>query len=468
MSCDDPEGVFRAVVLKRDLFSSDAFYCRAEDSFVRVRSYSELEEGRAYLFKGECTRSENGLESQVEQAVLLSECDETELLCLIDSDVASRMQGREPVLLLDDVGLRSLSYSARECAKKIMGACRELRPILLRHHDDGDGICGALCLRAAVRDYLNRHGIPRVNLQFKAFQTGSSIYTLENARQDALDYGEAKPVLILLDLGSSDESREGRAAAIESGFEVICIDHHPFINAPAEATVVVSPFICGLNSDYCAGLLAFTVASCISVNVRPEWAWTAMKSDNSRFARREFEKQAVAVDYYAIDSAAPKTLDFYQGMLEDGRAIESAFAVASVKVARAVENAVQHVETVELGAGKALLVKVGKVLGNRVRYPSKGRLMNELQHRYAVKSGGAFASIGFEGDKVLVRANAAMAALGFNANLIIQELKREMPLVVESGGGHDVAASMKVKPERSREVVEAFLAKARLQVRGAA
>ena len=90
--------------------------------------------------------------------------------------------------------------------------------------------------------------------------------------------------------------------------------------------------------------------------------------------------------------------------------------------------------------------------------------MNALHIKYSEKLDCPLASIGYEGDKIVLRANRKMAAAGFDANVIIQELKREMPSIVESGGGHNVAASMKVAPEKASEVVQVFLAKARLQL----
>jgi len=457
------ESGFHAIAVRQDPFSSNAFFCRGENSFVRVFSAEPLEEGKAYFFEAECNETPSGLEAHAEKAVPLTEKEENALKQLIEAQVAGQTTCREPPLLFEDEGLRKLIPSAKKCAQRIMRAAQELRPILLRHHDDGDGVCGGLCMRAAIKDYLKRCRLPSFNLQLKIVQTGSSIYSIADARQDAMEAGPVKPLLLLVDFGSSDESQGARREALDSGFEIICIDHHPFQKKPEEAAELVSPFVFGLNSDYCAGLLAYEVASAIA-EIPVEWAWTALKSDNSSFARKEFEKHAAAIDYLILDSPTSRPLDYYEELLSDEKGMENAFAVASAKVARATEKALQHAEVIDLGPGKALLVKVGKVLSKRIRYPSKGRLMNALHTKYSEKLDCPLVSIGYEGDKILLRANRKMAAAGFDANVIIQELKREMPSVVESGGGHNVAASMKVAPEKASEVVQVFLEKARVQL----
>ena len=460
---DSTQNGFRALVVRQDPFSSNAFFCRGENSFARVFSVEPLEEGRAYFFKANCAVTPGGLEAHAEKAVFLDEKEEMALKQLIEDQVARQTACNDPLPLFEDEGLRLLLPAAKKCGRRIMRAVQELRPVLLRYHDDGDGVCGALCIHAAVKNYLKRWRLPSFNSQLKAIQSSSSVYAVKDAQQDAIEAGPLKPLLILLDFGSSDESREARKEALASGFEIACIDHHPFQIEPKEATEIVSPFAFGLNSDYCAGLLAYEVASTIS-EVPSEWAWTALKSDNSRFARKEFEKQATSIDYLILESPTPRPLDYYEQLLSDTAAIENCFAVASAKVARAAEKALHYAEVVELGPGKALLVKVGKVLSKSVRYPSKGRLMNELHRKFSEKLDCPLASIGYEGDKIVLRANRKMAEAGFDANAIIQELKREMPAVIESGGGHNVAASMKVAPEKASEVVRVFLAKARRQL----
>ena len=333
------ESGFHAIAVRQDPFSSNAFFCRGENSFVRVYCDEQLQEGKAYFFEAECSETDKGLEAHATKAIPLPEKDETVLRQLIEAQVAEQTACREPPLLFEDEGLRKLIPSAKKCAQRIMRAAQELRPIVLRHHDDGDGVCGGLCMRAAITSYFKRCRIPAFNLQFKSVQT--PFYYLADARQDALEAGPVKPLLVLVDVGSTDEIREARQAVLESGFEIVCIDHHPFKEKPQEIAELVSPFVFGLNSDYCAGLLAYEVASCFS-EIPQEWPWTALKSDNSLFARKEFEKHAVAIDYLILDSPTARPLDYYQELLSDRKAVENAFAVASAKVARATENAMLH------------------------------------------------------------------------------------------------------------------------------
>lgn len=358
--------------------------------------------------------------------------------------------------LIEDQGLQKLEEQFLAAAKYLEKQLLEERPILMRYHDDGDGVYGALIMKRALEQKAADLG---VTLVFASSQSGSAIYSPTEARKDAADYYEANPLLLLVDFGLNEDSAEAVALVRKQGFSVLAIDHHPYPKGiEKKYDQVVSPTLIGLGGEYCAGLLCYEVASAMDCNPSEYWARAAMKSDNSTFKREEDDLPARAIDYLLITSSVKRPLSYYEKIAEDRELLASHYAEAMAKLDEMLRAADAHVKIRELPKGAhAILINLDKICTEKNTYPSKGKAVNEIQFKYAKQLGGAIVSLGYTSDRISFRANAEAASLGIAANPVIARLKNEMSNDVESGGGHEVAAALKVRKGTSKFVVDRFV-----------
>ena len=92
-------------------------------------------------------------------------------------------------------------------------------------------------------------------------------------------------------------------------------------------------------------------------------------------------------------------------------------------------------------------------------FPGKGKICGEVHDDFDRKLNAPIVTVGY-GDRMMhFRANSKAREAGFNANKLIGELKSEMSNAIESGGGHDVAAGLRVNEGFERMVLEEIIKK---------
>ncbi|MCP4646978.1 MAG: hypothetical protein GY852_04475, partial [bacterium] len=181
------------------------------------------------------------------------------------------------------------------CAKKLIAAKKMGRHIILRFHNDADGISGALAITKVVRAYTS--------------QQNSANYTVYDAMRDIGNLqGEKNPMVVLLDFGCGVESAEGLKILKASGAEVMIIDHHPNEGKAEENShFFLSPWTVSdaeEASSYVAGYLGVEVARACGIQNVEYLAPIACAGDKSSILPvEEKDKEiAIVIDYMATYS----------------------------------------------------------------------------------------------------------------------------------------------------------------------
>jgi len=133
------------------------------------------------------------------------------------------------------------------------------------------------------------------------------------------------------------------------------------------------------------------------------------------------------------------------------------YEVASEKLETATVSALKDVK--EKKYPKLLLVTfdLDKFCTSK-EFPAKGKLAGSVFDLYA-KGGKSVVVLG-TGERVFnFRVSPAAHKAGFNAAKIIEELKAEFTDAIESGGGHQVAASIRVKKGYDKIMFDALMKK---------
>ena len=129
-----------------------------------VRAYPEVSEGDAVEILGEV--NQHGGKTQIESSsmVKLEGSKKEELQKLIDDALNARAEPEDVDFLVKSDVLNRLKPKMREAARKIRRAILDGRTILLRHHNDADGICAGVSMEKALIPLIEEIN-PSMNLK---------------------------------------------------------------------------------------------------------------------------------------------------------------------------------------------------------------------------------------------------------------------------------------------------------------
>lgn len=357
--------------------------------------------------------------------------------------------------LVDEEVIQKMSKLFEETAEFLMLKLLHLTPMIVRFHDDCDGVCSAELIKTALMEFAKREEIPlellgRNFIQFK--QADSAIYSLKEVEADLLDAQAwtKKPLLLMLDHGGNEESIPALNAVKEGNIPCAIIDHHP----PAKKVndyceLFCSPFAVGGGSEANAGLICYEVANSISGKAEERLAYYSMQTDKSPFALKKEFPEAIAIDYLAVKA---ETLEEYEEIIYNQFKAMLLYRKAISAIQEATKQAVKELKIVNCGNGVIALTNLGKFT-KKGSFPSKGKLLNEIHFKQG--EANAVVSIGYDSNTIMFRVNSKAHEKGFKANELIEELKKEG--IIESGGGHERASSLKCKPELLKQCLERTL-----------
>lgn len=351
-----------------------------------------------------------------------------------------RMKTRNRKPLISDSVMKKLKPGIRAVSKKILAAISLKRGILIRFHNDADGICSGLAIWSIIK--------PR---RVVATQNSSAVYKTESALRDRGILGSSfLPLVILVDFGANEESVEALKLLKEAGIEVIIIDHHP----PSEKArkvvdYLLSPFNVGGGSEYTAGYICAEVAKCAGSDPRKMDGLSriSMTGDKSSlYSPKENDmKKALVLDYLSTYKKFPNTLESYGNALKSPALFLSIHCQARDKVEEARRKAKRYTKIKKIGPFSACFVDLDGFTG-KDKFPGKGKAIGIVLDELVSKSPRApLIAIG-HGERIInFRVSKKAIKKGFSALATIKKLKKELLTGIESGGGHHAAASMRIK-----------------------
>lgn len=147
---------------------------------------------------------------------------------------------------------------------------------MIRHHADSDGINAGLAIEYSCKLLMEQIG---VNPGYNLYRSPSRapFYEITDVFKDVVlvkkiieGHGQKKPLIVILDNGSTPDDVLGLKTMKSMGFEMIVVDHHNPVVVENKKTSVdpylslhLNPYIEGLDSQTCAGMLAYELATWI-------------------------------------------------------------------------------------------------------------------------------------------------------------------------------------------------------------
>ena len=460
------------------------------------RSYPEIEVGDAVQVIGEV--NEHGGKTQIESSSMtkLSPEQTAKLLALIDDALNKRAEPNDVDFLVKSDVLNRLKPKMREAAQKIRRAILDGRTILLRHHNDADGICSGVAMEKAIIpliEYVN----PSNDAQYYYFKRSPSkapFYELEDvvkdlsfALEDQERHGQKLPLIVLLDNGSTEEDIVALMQAKIYDIEVVVIDHH----SPGDlitkderngeiygATVAVdeyvdthvNPYLVGGDSQLTAGALATEVAHIINPSVKdvikhlPAVAALGDRAEcgevyqyleiaeEKGFSKEHLAKIAECVDFEAYflrfmnGRGIMDTILAVDNIDKHDKMIDALYKEYQKRIDTQLKAALPNIEKTQFENGIYFNIIDVEKYAHKFTFPAPGKTCGFVHDKIINELGEdkPIVTLGHGPDFGVFRATDAVnEQYGFNVNDIVSVLAERVPSAGIDGGGHECAGSIK-------------------------
>ncbi|MES3161868.1 MAG: OB-fold nucleic acid binding domain-containing protein [Halorubrum sp.] len=457
-----------------------------------VRAYPEISVGDMVHVTGTVETREGGRQLEVDSLTPLDGERETEARERFEAALDERAEPEDIDPLVEWEAFESVHDDLRELARLLRRTVLAGRPIRVRHHADGDGMCAAipvqLALERLVRDVNEDPDAPRH--LFKRLPSKAPYYEMEDVTRDlnfALEgrarHGRKLPLLLMLDNGSTAEDIPAYENLTHYDIPIAVVDHHhpdPEAVAPL-LDAHINPYLHGEDYRITTGMMCVELARLIDPSLTEELEHVpavAGLSDRSEAEAMDdylaladdagYDVEALrdigeALDYAAhwLRYSEGKTLvnDALNVGCDDPERHEALVEFLAERaerdVNRQLEAVEEHVEHERLASGAHLYRIDVDEYAHRFTYPAPGKTTGELHDSRVTETGDPVITIGYGPDFAVLRSDGVR----LDIPTMVTELNEELPEAGVSGGGHLVVGSIKFVKGRRAAVIEALIEK---------
>jgi len=361
-------------------------------------------------------------------------------------------------------------------AKRVRRAVLENQSILIRHHADSDGINAGIAIEQSCRMLMEKLGI---NPDYNLYRSPSKapFYEITDVLRDIVftkrlleSHGQKKPLIFVLDNGSTPEDVLGLKTLKSLGFEVIVLDHHNPVIIKDKKTAVdpylsfhLNPYIEGLDSKTSAGMLAYELGRLIydkydnpalpavaGISDRCDIKETEEYIKNSGKTKQELEKIGVAIDFIAYNLKFDSGETIFEELYKNSDFVN----VINEEVKKGIETQLQstlpYLRTQEIEGVVFSYIDLEKYT-LRFTYPNPGKVIGLIHDTVIPQNEGKpIITLGCLAEMIIVRATQPILPV----DKIIKKLKKDLPQANVSGGGHECAGAIKFVSAHASEVLE--------------
>ncbi|MFB6155084.1 MAG: DHH family phosphoesterase [Haloferacaceae archaeon] len=457
-----------------------------------VRAYPEAELDDVVRVTGHVEDHEGALQLEVESLTRLDGDAASEARQRLDAAFEKRAEPHDVEPLVDWPALEKLYPDLRTVAHRLRRTVLEGRPIRLRHHADGDGMCASIPVQLALENFIeevHESGDASRHL-FKRLPSKAPFYEMEDVTRDlnfALEgkarHGQKLPLLLMLDNGSTEEDVPAYENLAHYDVPIVVIDHHhpdpeavePLLDAH------VNPYLYGEDYRITTGMMSVELARMIDPSITGELRHVpavAGLSDRSKadamaeyvslaeaegFDREKLLNIGEALDYAAhwLRYSEGKTLvgDVLDVGCDDENRHEELVEFLSTRaeddVAAQLDAVESHVEHERLASGAHLYRVDLDNWARRFTYPAPGKTTGKLHDRKVGQTGEPVITIGYGPDFAVLRSDGVR----LDIPEMVSELNEEIVGGGVSGGGHLVVGSIKFVKGMREEVIDSLVSK---------
>ena len=457
-----------------------------------IRAYPDIELGDTVRVTGTAEAHEDAPQIETETIVDLHDEEAANVRERVDTTVEARAEPTDPEPLIEWPAFETLHDDLTDLARRLKIAVLEGRPIRVRHHADGDGMCAALPIQLALENFIAdvyadddapRHLFKRLPSKAPYYEMEDVTRDLNFALEDEERHGQRLPLLFMVDNGSTEEDTPAYRALAQYDIPIVAVDHHhpdpdavgPLLDAH------VNPYLHGEDYRITTGMMCVELARMIDPSITeqlehvPAVAGLADRSKadamddyielaaNAGYDESDLADIVEALDYAAhwlryrsgpnlINDALDLDCDDEERHRE---LVEFLSSRARRDVESQLEDAEPHVEHERLDNGSHLYRLDVEHHARRFTYPAPGKTTGELHDRKVTETGDPVITIGYGPDFSVLRSDGVR----LDIPNMVTELQDELEGAGVSGGGHLVVGSIKFVPGARERVLDALVEK---------
>ncbi|QSW99088.1 DHH family phosphoesterase [Haloterrigena alkaliphila] len=457
-----------------------------------VRAYPAVEVSDVVRVTGTPERREGSVQIEVDGLSNLEGDDADEARERLEEALESRAEPHDVEPLIDWPAFEKLRPNLQEVAKLLRRTVLEGRPIRVRHHADGDGMCAAVPVQIALQRFIAdvhededapRHLIKRLPAKAPFYEMEDATRDLNFALEDREKHGQQLPLLLMLDNGSTAEDVPAYETLAHYDIPIAVVDHHhPDPDAVEDLLDAhVNPYLHEEDYRITTGMLCVELARMIYPDLGDELRHVpavAGLSDRSKadamddylelaaeegYDEDRLQNLSEALDYAAFWLRYNSGDQLIQDLLQidsDDEArhrelVEFLADRARADVDEQLDAAIPHLEHEDLDNGAHLYRIDVENYAHRFTYPAPGKTTGEIHDRKIEETGDPVITVGYGPDFAVLRSDGVR----LDIPNMVSELEAEVPGGGVSGGGHLVVGSIKFVKGKREEVIDALVEK---------
>jgi RecJ-like exonuclease len=465
--------------------------CAAFDE-AGVRAYSAVELDDVVRVEGRVETRDDAVQVEVDDLVRLDGEEAADVRAEQSAALDDVATPHEIDPLVEWDGLETLWDDLEAVAARLRRTVLNGRPIRMRHHADGDGICASVPLQVALERFVRetyedpeapQHLLKRLPSKAPYYEMEDVTRDLNFALEDRERHGQKLPLLLMLDNGSTEEDTPAYRNLAHYDIPIVVVDHHHPDPGAVEDLVDehVNPYLHDEDYRITTGMLCVELARMIdpdlTADVRhvPAVAGLSDRSEadamvdylalaaDAGYDESELRDIGEALDYATFwlryDDGGPLVTDALNVDCDDtGRhheLVEFLADRAERDVQQQLDVAMDNVEHERLDNGAHLYRIDVENYAHRFTYPAPGKTTGEIHDRKVAETGDPVITIGYGPDFAVLRSDGVR----LDIPEMVEELKAEIDGGGVSGGGHLVVGSIKFVRGMRVSVIEALVDK---------
>ncbi len=457
-----------------------------------VRAHPEVDVDDVVRIGGGVERREDAIQVEVDSLEELEGDDATSVRERLSAAMEERAEPHDVDPLTDWPEFEKLRDDLREVARLLRETVLESRPIRVRHHADGDGMCASVPVQYALEQFIEdthedpeapRHLLKRLPSKAPFYEMEDATRDLNFALEDRARHGQKLPLLLMLDNGSTAEDVPAYENLAHYDIPIAVVDHHhPDPDAVGDLLDAhVNPYLHDEDYRITTGMMCVELARMIYPDIEDELRHVpavAGLSDRSKadamsdyvdLAREEgYDEETLrdiseALDYEAhwlrYDDGRHLINDVLNVDCDDEERHRELVDFLADRARQDVEEqldaAMSHVEHEALDNGAHLYRIDVENYAHRFTYPAPGKTTGEIHDRKVEETGDPVITIGYGPDFAVLRSDGVR----LDIPTMVSELDEGIVGGGVSGGGHLVVGSIKFVQGRREEVLDSLVEK---------
>ncbi|MFC6797755.1 DHH family phosphoesterase [Haladaptatus sp. DYSN1] len=457
-----------------------------------VRAYPDIEVGDVVRVTGVVDSRDDAIQVEASNIDALDGEEATEVAARLESALDARAEAADVDPLIDWPAFEKLRPDLKRVATLLRRTVLEGRPIKMRHHADGDGMCASVPVQLAIERFIEethqdpsapRHLLKRLPSKAPFYEMEDVVRDLNFSLEDRARHGQKLPLLLMLDNGSTEEDIPAYQNLAHYDIPIVVVDHHHPDPEAVEPLVEehVNPYMHDEDYRITTGMMCVELARMIYPDLADELNHVpavAGLTDRSKAEAMEQYIDLAEAEGYTEDDLwnIGEALDYeaYWLKYNDGRdlindilnvacddeerhrkLVEFLSSRAERDVEKQLDSVMPHVEH-EVLDNDAHLYRIDlERHAHRFTYPAPGKTTGEIHDRKVKETGESVITIGYGPDFTVLRSDGVR----LDIPNMVQELNEEVKGGGVSGGGHLVVGSIKFVKGMREEVLDALVEK---------